>query len=105
MPRVIITTRNGEAVSLDVAANGTLMEAIRDNGINELQAVCGGCCSCATCHVYIDPAFADRIPAITEDEDGLLDGSMHRNSTSRLSCQIRLTDALNGLRATVAPED
>lgn len=105
MPRVIITTRSGEAVSLDVHANGTLMEAIRDNGISELQAVCGGCCSCATCHVYIDPAFADRLPAMTEDEDGLLDGSTHRKPASRLSCQIRLTDALNGLQATVAPED
>jgi len=105
MPRVIVTTRSGEVLSLKVDANRTLMEAIRDNGVNEVLALCSGCCSCATCHVYVDADFADRLPPISEDEDALLDGSRHRRPSSRLSCQIRITDVLNGLRATVAPED
>jgi len=105
MVRVTITTRTGEAVAIDAEPNRTLMEVVRENGINELLAICGGCCSCATCHVYVDPAFANRLPPVSEDEDGLLDGSMHRKAESRLSCQIRMSAALEGLRATVAPED
>ncbi len=105
MPRVIVNTRSGEALSLDAKTNLSLMEVIRDSGNNELLALCGGCRSCATCHVYVDPAFADRLDPMSEDEDGLLDGSEHRNPASRLSCQIRVTDALEGLQVTIAPED
>lgn len=81
------------------------MEVIRDNGFDELLALCGGCCSCATCHVHIDPAFADQIPAMSEDENDLLDSSDHRNEYSRLSCQVSVTDAFEGLRVTIAQED
>jgi 2Fe-2S ferredoxin len=105
MPRVIVNTRNGTTTTVEVDGNGTLMEAIRDNGFSELQALCAGCCSCATCHVYIDPAFADRLPPISADENELLDGSSYREANSRLSCQIRVTAALDGLQATIAPED
>jgi 2Fe-2S ferredoxin len=105
MPHVIITTRNGTTKTVDVDGNGTLMEAIRDNGVSELQALCAGCCSCATCHVYVDPAFADRLSPMSDDENELLDGTSYRQPTSRLSCQVRVTAALDGLRATVAPED
>jgi 2Fe-2S ferredoxin len=105
MPRLIVTTREGETRELQAGANSTLMEVIRDNGITELLALCGGCCSCATCHVYVDPAFADRLPPVSEDEDGLLDGATYRRPTSRLSCQIKVSDALEGLRVTIAPED
>jgi 2Fe-2S ferredoxin len=59
----------------------TLMEAIREAGNDELLALCGGCCSCATCHVHVDPAFADRLPPIGADENDLLDSSDHRNAT------------------------
>ena len=105
MPRITVTTRNGEKHVLDADPARTLMEVIRDNGLYELEAICGGCCSCATCHVYIEPRFADRLEAISEDEEILLDGSEHRRpDASRLSCQIRVTDALDGLEVTVAPE-
>ena len=63
------------------------------------------CCSCATCHVHIDPAFADRLPEMGEDENDLLDSTDHRNETSRLSCQVPVTVALDGLIVTIAPED
>ena len=105
MPRLTITTRDGEVRTLDAEQNRTLMEVIRDDGVSELLAICGGCCSCATCHVYVDPAFADRLPPLSDDEDALLDGASYRNATSRLSCQIRISDALDGLRVTIAPED
>jgi len=81
------------------------MEVIRNSGVDELRALCGGCCSCATCHVYVDPDFVAQFPEMNEDESALLDSSNHRTDTSRLSCQIRFTDALDGLRVTIAPED
>jgi 2Fe-2S ferredoxin len=81
------------------------MEIIRDSGFDELLALCGGCCSCATCHVYADPSFAGALPAMSEDENDLLDSSDHRTGESRLSCQIAFSEALDGLRVTIAPED
>ena len=105
MAEILITTRNGTERRIPITPGYTLMEAIRDAGIDELMALCGGSCSCATCHVFIDPEFADRLPPISEDEDDLLDSSDHRGPTSRLSCQIPLSDALDGLAATIPPED
>ena len=105
MPTLFVTSREGETSRVDAGEGLTVMEVIRDNGFDELLALCGGCCSCATCHVHIDASFADKIPAITEDENDLLDSSDHRNEFSRLSCQIPVTDALEGLRVTIAQED
>lgn len=105
MTRVTVTTRDGEELTLQAEENRTLMEILREEGSSELLALCGGCCSCATCHVYVDPAFNDRMPAMTEDEDALLEGSSCRRETSRLSCQIRIAKSLDGLRVTIAPEE
>ena len=106
MPLIIVTGRDGEKFDLDAEENQTLMEVIRDNGIEGMDAICGGCCSCATCHVYVDPEFIAKLPPISEDEDMLLDGSLHRKpEVSRLSCQIRMSNALDGLSLEIAPED
>jgi 2Fe-2S ferredoxin len=105
MPRLTVTDRSGNARTVEVGDGLTVMEAIRDNGFDELLALCGGCCSCATCHVHIDPAFADRLPAMTRDEDDLLDSSDDRDANSRLSCQIPFTPDLDGLQVTIAQED
>jgi 2Fe-2S ferredoxin len=105
MAKVLATSRSDELHPLRVDADCTLMEAISDGGIDELQAVCGGCCACATCHVYIDPAFVEHLPPMTEDENGLLGGISQRRDTSRLACQIRLGDSLDGLKVTIAPEE
>ena len=105
MPKLIVTTRSGETREVEAAAGLTVMEAIRDNGFDELLALCGGCCSCATCHIHVDPEFADLLPSITADEDDLLDSSDDRDATSRLSCQIPFVDALGGLRVRIAAED
>ena len=105
MPKLVVTNREGETSEIDVEDGLTVMEAIRDNGFDELLALCGGCCSCAPCHIHVDPAAMDKLPAMSEDEDDLLESSDHRTETSRLSCQIPFTDALDGLKVTIAPED
>lgn len=105
MAEVIVTTREGEQHRLPLRPGFSLMETIRDAGIDELLALCGGCCSCATCHVHVDPTFTQLLPSMSDDEDDLLDSSGHRSETSRPACQIVLTVELVGLRATIAPEE
>ena len=105
MPNVIVVTRQGDERTLTGEVGLTVMEIIRDGGVDELLALCGGCCSCATCHVHVDPAFADRLQPMSEDENDLLDSSNDRDATSRLSCQIALNEDLDGLRVTIAAED
>lgn len=105
MPTLHVTTRSGEETTVEVADGLTVMEAIRDSGFDELLALCGGCCSCATCHVHVDPAFKDRLPAMSEDEDDLLDSSDDRDENSRLACQIAFTPDLDGLKVRIAEED
>lgn len=105
MPKLVVVGRDGEQQEVEAAAGVSVMEAIRDAGFDELLALCGGCCSCATCHVYVDPAFADQVDALSEDENDLLDSTDHRTAYSRLSCQLRVTEALSGLKVTIAPED
>jgi len=105
MVNIVVVDRSGEEKNVEAEEGLSVMEAIRDNGFDELLALCGGCCSCATCHVYIDPAFAGELPARSEDEDDLLDSSDYKNEQSRLSCQLPITAAMTGLRVTIAPED
>jgi ferredoxin, 2Fe-2S len=105
MPKLIVVNRAGEEQAVDGDSGLSVMEVIRDSGFDELLALCGGCCSCATCHVYVDPAFADKLPAMSEDENDLLDSSDHRNEMSRLSCQLIMSDAIESMRVTIAPED
>src|SRR6188768_832476 len=105
MPKLIVTTRAGDTREVEAQAGLTVMEVIRENGFDELLALCGGCCSCATCHVHVDPEFAAKLPAMSEDEDDLLGSAADRTATSRLSCQIPFSDALDGLRVTIAEED
>ena len=105
MTKLIVVTREGTETEIEAAEGMSVMEAIRDNGIDELLALCGGCCSCATCHVYVDPEFGGTLPALSEDENDLLDSSDHRTENSRLSCQLVLGAGSDGLRVTIAPED
>ena len=105
MPKLTVVNRAGEESTIEVEDGLTVMEAIRDNGFDELLALCGGCCSCATCHVHVDPEFKDKLPAMGEDEDDLLDSSDFRDEHSRLSCQIPFTVDLSGLKVTIAEED
>lgn len=105
MPKLVLTTRDGIESVIIGSSDATVMEAIRDAGVDELLALCGDCCSCATCHVHVDEAWVDKLPPMTADENDLLDSSDHRSATSRLSCQLSFSDALDGLRMTIVAED
>lgn len=105
MPKLIVVTRDGEEREVEGQAGLSVMEVIRENGFDELLALCGGCCSCATCHVHVDPEFAAKLPAMSEDENDLLESAADRDSRSRLSCQIPFSADLDGMRVTIAEED
>jgi len=103
MPKVIVRTRAGAIRSIDAQANQSVMEALRDNGVDDIEALCGGSCACATCHVYVDTKFTDRLPPLSAAENDLLDATDSRRPGSRLSCQIPVTAELDGLEVEVAP--
>ena len=105
MPQLTIVTRDGAERTVEARIGWSVMENIRDNGVDEVLALCGGCCSCATCHVHVDEEWRDKVGPASADEDDLLDTSDHKTEASRLSCQILYTAELDGLRVTVAPED
>jgi len=105
MPKLTVVSRDGSERMVEGQTGLSVMEVIREAGIDELLALCGGCCSCATCHVIVDRAWSEQVGGPGEDESDLLDSSDHRVSESRLSCQIQMSDELDGLRVTIAPED
>ena len=105
MIEITVKTRNGVPHLLAGLTGRTLMETIRDSGIDELLALCGGCCSCATCHVFVEAgAEALQVPR-SQDEDDLLDSSEFRRPESRLSCQLTLAVGMERLVVQIAPED
>lgn len=105
MPEFTVISREGDHRNIQAGSGLSVMEAIRDAGIDELLALCGGCCSCATCHVYVDPAYDGVLTPMSNDENDLLDSSSYRTPASRLSCQVALSDGVTGLTVTIAPED
>ena len=105
MPTLTVVTREGEERQVQAENGLSVMEVIRDGGIDELLALCGGCCSCATCHVHVDAAFLDSLPPMGPDEDDLLDSTTDRDARSRLSCQVPFTAALDGMKVFIAAED
>ena len=105
MPKLIVVTRKGEERELDGEAGLSVMENLRDGGVDEILALCGGNCSCATCHVHVDPAFLPLLKPMSADEDDLLDSTSDRDATSRLSCQILFGPELDGLKVRIAAED
>jgi 2Fe-2S ferredoxin len=104
MPTLKVIDRDGHEHDVPARAGVKIMETLRelDYGI---AAICGGMCSCATCHVYVDPAWSGKIPAPMSDERELLQELAHHKDGSRLSCQIDMTDELDGLRVTIAPDE
>lgn len=105
MPQLTIVSRDGTEKTVEGKAGWSVMENIRDAGFDELLALCGGCCSCATCHVHVDPEWIGKVGERNPDEDDLLDTSDHKTERSRLSCQIEFSEELDGLRVAIAPED
>ena len=105
MAKLTIVGRDGRQSVVEARSGWSVMENIRNAGFDELLALCGGCCSCATCHVHVAEEWLDRLEPMGADEDDLLDTSSHRGPTSRLSCQIEFGPELDGLTVAVAPED
>lgn len=104
MARIFITDRAGQSLAVEGRSGYSVMESLRelDNGV---EALCGGMCSCATCHVYIDPAWRDRLPPRSGEEDELLSELEHVRDSSRLACQLEFSDQLDGLALAIAPEE
>ena len=105
LSQLVVISRGGTQTVIDAVGGQSVMENIKEAGLDELLALCGGVCACATCHVYVDPAFSGLLAPMGEDEDDLLSGSAHRRPESRLSCQIPFDDRLAGLKVQIAPED
>lgn len=98
MPTITFIRLDGAQRELAVAEGTNLMQAATHHGLDGIVAECGGNAMCATCHVYVDEAWSERLPPLSDDEDALLDGAAaERRPTSRLSCQIIATTALDGL--------
>lgn len=105
MGTLIVENRAGQQLSLPAQASLSLMDIMRDNGVEEILALCGGTCSCATCHIIVADECIDLVGPASEDENDLLECSDHRTSTSRLACQVVFSDELDGIRVKIAPED
>ena len=104
MPLVRVIDRDGTERQLDAPSGATLMEPLRDMD-DGVAAICGGMCSCATCHVYVDAEWLSKLPAAMADETDMLGDLISRRENSRLSCQVVLNDALSGVKVTIAPEE
>lgn len=104
MALIKITNLKGEKSELDAPNGDTLMEALRDNGYDEIEAICGGVCSCSTCHVYVEGEWMDKLGERSEDEYQLVSSTEHYRDNSRLSCQITVTDEMDGLEITIAEQ-
>lgn len=98
MSQVVYIDHDGEQTEIDVQDGWTVMQAAVSNGVDGIEAECGGSCCCATCHVYVDEAFLDKIDAPSAQEESMLDEVVaERTPASRLACQIKVTPALEGL--------
>jgi 2Fe-2S ferredoxin len=104
MPQIAIITRDGQQTHLDADSALSLMENLRQADVGELSALCGGCCSCATCHVYVLAGQAQLNP-LNDEENDMLDSTMLRQHNSRLACQIILNEDSSQLVVQIAPEE
>ena len=101
--KIRVIDRDGNKHELEGDSNSTLMEILRDADL-DIEAACGGCCACATCHVYINDQWLEKISPKDDDEESMLDQAFDVRNTSRLSCQISLSDELDGIELEIAKE-
>lgn len=101
--KIIATDRNGESREIEGRDGWTLMEMLRDAGL-PITAECGGACACATCHVYVDDGWYEKLPAPSDAETDMLDMALAVEANSRLSCQITCSEEIDGIKVTLAPE-
>mgnify|MGYP003682628101 CR=1 FL=1 len=105
MPKIIYVQRSGERQEVDVPVGHSLMEGAIDNTVSGIVAECGGACACATCHAYIAPEWLGKLPPLDDMEDAMLDAAADRRENRRLTCQIDVTEELDGLLLEVANND
>jgi ferredoxin, 2Fe-2S len=103
MPQITFIDPDGSSRTIDAETGLSVMEAAVAAEISGILATCGGSCSCATCHVYVDPEWFDRLPAPELEELDMLDTAHDLEPTSRLSCQLRVTEAIDGLLLRIPP--
>jgi 2Fe-2S ferredoxin len=103
MAQIYVTDRKGVEHTLEARPGWSVMEIIREAGL-PIEAACGGCCACATCHVYVDAAWRPALGTANPDESMMLDEAYEVRDASRLSCQVKFTAAMDGLKVTLAPE-
>jgi len=103
MTKIRVKDREGDIRELSADVGMSLMEIIRDSGM-DIEAACGGCCACATCHIYIDQSCISRLKNKDDDEESMLDQAFNVKDNSRLGCQIEFTDDLDGMEVELAPE-
>ena len=104
MGEIIVTDRDGNVHRVTGRIGVSLMETLREYDYG-VAAICGGMCSCATCHVWIDESWVGKLPAKQGDEQELLQELQGYAPNSRLSCQVQFNDGLSGLRVTIAPDE
>ncbi|MEM9054730.1 MAG: 2Fe-2S iron-sulfur cluster-binding protein [Pseudomonadota bacterium] len=100
MPTIIYVDHTGEERAIEASSGETIMENAIKNSVPGIDADCGGACACATCHVYIDEAFMEKVGPPEDMEQSMLDFAENVQTNSRLSCQISISDELDGLRVT-----
>ena len=100
--QIFVTDMEGQVHTLAAVEGWRVMEIIRDHGL-PIKAECGGCCACATCHVYVDEDWLDKLPSMREEEEEMLDEAFDVQENSRLSCQLIMDEGLNGLKVTLGP--
>jgi len=105
VPRLNFTSPDGTETAVDAFSGYTVMEAAMVKDVPGIKAECGGCCACATCHIYVDPAWANKINPMDEHEDAMLEAALDRKDSSRLACQVEITDEMDGFKAVVADND
>ena len=103
MTKIIVKDREGNVQELSADIGLTLMEIIRDASM-DIEAACGGCCACATCHLYVDKDWFSKLSAKEDDEESMLDQAFNLKVNSRLGCQIEFKDRLDGIKVELAPE-
>lgn len=104
MPQIFVTQQDGQTLTLQVASGARLMEALRDGGTT-VEGTCGGACSCGSCHVYVDAQWLSKLDAASDEESEMVEAIgdvVEVRPSSRLACQIHMSDALDGLSLTIA---
>tara|TARA_B100000787_G_C16160289_1_gene281052 strand:- start:317 stop:634 length:318 start_codon:yes stop_codon:yes gene_type:complete len=100
---ILVTDLEGKEHKLEAIPGFTIMEIIRDAGL-DLEAICGGCCACATCHCYLNDDWVDKLNKPDDDEESMLDQAYEVKKNSRLTCQLTFSEELDGMKLILGPK-